>query len=34
MPNALTRKTLEDADAGKNLSRYASVDEMFKDMDL
>ena len=34
MPNALTRKTQEDADAGKNLTRYASVDEMFKDMDL
>src|SRR4051794_18559379 len=30
MPNALTRKTLEDADAGKGLTRYASVDEMFK----
>jgi DNA-damage-inducible protein J len=34
VPSALTRKTLEDADAGKNLTRYASVDEMFKDMDL
>jgi DNA-damage-inducible protein J len=34
VPNALTRRTLEDADAGKNLTRYASVDEMFKDMDL
>jgi DNA-damage-inducible protein J len=34
MPNALTRKTLEDADAGKSLTRHASVDEMFKDMDV
>jgi DNA-damage-inducible protein J len=34
VPNALTRKILADADAGKNLTRYASVDEMFEDMDL
>jgi DNA-damage-inducible protein J len=34
VPNALTRKTLEDADAGENLTRYTSVDEMFEDMDL
>jgi DNA-damage-inducible protein J len=34
MPNSLTRKTLEDADAGKNLTHHSSVDEMFKDMDL
>src|SRR5262249_38757242 len=30
VPNALTRETLEGADAGKNLTRHASVDEMFK----
>jgi DNA-damage-inducible protein J len=32
-PNALTRKTLEAADAGKNLTRYASGDGMFKSLD-
>ena len=32
IPNALTRKTLKDADAGRNLTHYGSVDEMFKDM--
>jgi DNA-damage-inducible protein J len=34
MPNALTRKALEDADAGKDLIRNRSVDELLKDMDV
>jgi DNA-damage-inducible protein J len=32
IPNAETRKALRDADAGKNLSEYDSVDAMFKDV--
>jgi DNA-damage-inducible protein J len=34
MPNALTRKTLADADTGKDLTHHRSVDEMLKDMDV
>jgi len=34
LPNATTRKALRDADAGKNLTHYGSVDEMFQDMGL
>jgi hypothetical protein len=34
MPNALTRKTLADADTGKDLTQHRSVDEMLKDMDV
>ncbi len=30
IPNATTRKTLRDADRGKNLERHGSVDELFK----
>ncbi len=34
IPNAETRKALDDALAGKNLSRsYATVDEMWEDLD-
>jgi DNA-damage-inducible protein J len=32
IPNATPRKALRDADAGKNLARYGSVDEMFRDL--
>ncbi|GAC1473734.1 MAG: hypothetical protein NVSMB9_22900 [Isosphaeraceae bacterium] len=32
IPNARTRKSIRDADAGKNLTRYDSVDAMFKDL--
>jgi DNA-damage-inducible protein J len=32
VPNARTRKAIRDADAGENLTRYASVDEMFEDL--
>ena len=32
IPNVLTRKTLDEADSGQGLTRYPSVDEMFKDM--
>jgi len=34
IPNATTTKALSDADAGLNLTHYASVDEMFEDMGL
>ena len=33
VPNAATVKAIRDADAGRNLTRYASVDEMFEDID-
>ncbi|MBR1695551.1 MAG: type II toxin-antitoxin system RelB/DinJ family antitoxin [Selenomonas sp.] len=34
IPNAETRKALDDALAGKNLSRsFATVDEMWEDLD-
>ena len=32
--NATTRKALRDAEAGRSMTDYASVDEMFKDLDL
>jgi DNA-damage-inducible protein J len=34
IPNATTRKALRDAEAGRNMTDYASVDEMFKDLGL
>jgi DNA-damage-inducible protein J len=34
IPNAATRKALREADAGKNLTHYDSVDEMFQDLGL
>jgi len=34
IPNATTRKALRDAEAGRNMTDYASVDEMFKDLDI
>jgi DNA-damage-inducible protein J len=33
VPNAATVKAIHDADAGRNLTRYVSVDEMFEDID-
>lgn len=33
IPNAMTRKALRDADAGKGLTRYRAVDEMFEDLE-
>ncbi len=32
--NAETAQVLRDADAGKNLLHYASLDEMFKDLGI
>jgi hypothetical protein len=32
--NAETAKVLRDADAGKNLLNYASLEEMFKDLEM
>ena len=32
IPNAETRKALREADAGKNLSAYSTVDAMFDDV--
>lgn len=32
VPNAKTRKAIREADAGKNLTHYGSVDEMFEDL--
>ena len=32
MPNETTRAAIDDLDANRNLSRYASVDEMLKDV--
>lgn len=34
VPNAVTRKTLEDAAAGKNLTRYADTDDMFRKLGI
>ncbi|HWE40237.1 MAG TPA: type II toxin-antitoxin system RelB/DinJ family antitoxin [Isosphaeraceae bacterium] len=34
IPNAATRKALSDADANRNLTRYESVDAMFRDLGL
>jgi DNA-damage-inducible protein J len=30
IPNATTRKALRDAEAGKNLTRYADTDDLFR----
>jgi DNA-damage-inducible protein J len=30
IPNATTRKALRDADAGRNLTRYADADDLFR----
>ena len=32
VPNETTRAAIDDLDANRNLSRYASVDEMLKDV--
>lgn len=32
--NATTRKALRDAEAGRGMTDYASVDEMFTDLDI
>ena len=34
IPNARTRKTLRDADAGKNLIDYPSLEAMFEDLGI
>ena len=34
IPNATTRKALRDAEAGRGMADYASVDEMFEDLGL
>jgi DNA-damage-inducible protein J len=34
IPNATTRKALRDAEAGRNMTDYGSVDEMFEDLDV
>ena len=34
IPNATTRKALRDAEAGRGMTEYASVDEMFKDLGI
>jgi DNA-damage-inducible protein J len=34
IPNAATRKALRDAEAGRGMTDYASVDEMFKDLGI
>ena len=34
IPNATTRKALRDAEAGRGMTDYASVDEMFKDLGI
>jgi DNA-damage-inducible protein J len=34
IPNATTRKALRDAEAGRDMTDYASVDEMFKDLGI
>ena len=34
IPNATTRKALRDAEAGRDTTDYASVDEMFKDLGI
>lgn len=33
IPNATTRKTLEDSRRGKNIERFSSLDEMFSSWD-
>ena len=32
IPNETTRAAIDDLDANRNLSRYASVDQMLKDV--
>lgn len=34
IPNARTRKALRDADAGKNLTRHADADDLFKKLGI
>ncbi len=34
IPNAATRKALRDAEAGVDMTDYASVDEMFQDLGI
>ena len=34
IPNATTRKALQDAEAGRGMTDYASVDEMFEDLGI
>jgi len=34
VPNAATRKTLDDSAAGKNLTRYADTDDMFRKLGI
>ncbi|MGA8352344.1 MAG: type II toxin-antitoxin system RelB/DinJ family antitoxin [Isosphaeraceae bacterium] len=34
IPNATTRKALRDAEAGKNLTRYADADDMFRKLGI
>ncbi|MFI5456318.1 MAG: hypothetical protein ACHRXM_12795 [Isosphaerales bacterium] len=34
VPNAQTRRTLRDADAGKNLTRYADEDDLFRTLGI
>ena len=34
IPNATTLKALRDAEAGRDMTDYASVDEMFKDLGI
>ncbi|HKI43197.1 MAG TPA: type II toxin-antitoxin system RelB/DinJ family antitoxin [Mycobacterium sp.] len=34
IPNALTRKALDDAEAGKNLTRAADADDMFRKLGI
>jgi DNA-damage-inducible protein J len=34
IPNATTRKALRAAEAGRGMTDYASVDEMFKDLGI
>jgi hypothetical protein len=34
IPNATTRKALRDAEAGRDMTDYASVDEMFEDLGI
>jgi DNA-damage-inducible protein J len=34
IPNALTRKTLDDAEAGKDLIRAADTDDMFRKLGI
>jgi DNA-damage-inducible protein J len=34
IPDATTRKALRDAEAGRDMTDYASVDEMFEDLGI